>query len=117
MTNKPYNNGEWTTARFNSFIKSALRNASLRWPAKHRVKKAAWIKRGVYRCAGFGRAAHEVPAKEVTVDHILPIVDPKKGFVSWDELIERLFCDDKGLQVLCRECHQKKSNSEKRKRW
>lgn len=122
---KPYNNGQWTAARFHSFIKSALRSASVRWPPKYAVKKAAWVRRGVYKCAGYKRKAHEVPASlpppegkkkrinNVQVDHKVPIIDPIEGFVSWDEVVRRMFIEAEGLQVLCYECHRRKTQDEK----
>jgi len=122
---KSRNNGEWTEARYNSFIKGALRAASVRWPPKYRVRKAAWIKRGVYKCAGYERRAHQVPVSRkekgkrknnVTVDHIVPIIDPNKGFETWDKVIERMFCEAKGLQVLCHQCHKEKTKKERIKR-
>lgn len=67
-----------------------------------------------YRCAGCGG---EFPLKSVQVDHKKPVVDVKKGFVSWDSFIERLYCSAKGLQVLCKDqCHKEKSASERVKR-
>lgn len=43
-------------------------------------------------------------------DHIEPVVNPKTGFVSWDEFFDRLF---KGaLQPLCWNCHQIKTQAE-----
>lgn len=56
------------------------------------------------------------PRKQVHVDHIKPVIDPSKGFVSWDEYIKRLFVTHKKLQVLCTDCHQQKSNLENLKR-
>lgn len=121
-TGKPRNNGEWTEARYHAFIKGALRIASVKWPPKHRVRKAAWIRRGIYKCAGYNRRAHQVPASikkngkrinNVTVDHIVPIIDPNKGFESWDKVIARMFCEAKGLQVLCHQCHTAKTQDEK----
>lgn len=115
---KPYNGGQWTTARFNSFIKGALRAAARRWPPKHAVKKEAWISRGVYRCAGYDRPAHDVPVtvdreNNVFIDHIEPVVDPVEGFKGWDLVIERMFVEKEGLQVLCKECHKTKTGNER----
>lgn len=39
------------------------------------------------------------------VDHIIPVGSYKNG---WDDLIERMFCDSDGLQVLCKKCHKEK---------
>ena len=47
------------------------------------------------------------------VDHIDPVVDPKVGFVDWTTYIERMFVEEDGLQILCKECHDKKTRFEK----
>lgn len=127
--NKTYNGGQWTPARFHSFIKGALRAASNRWGPKYACKKSAWIRRGWYRCAGYNCEPHEVPASlppptkkhkrrinNALVDHIKPVVDPVQGFTSWDELISRLFCEVDGLQVLCHDCHSRKTADEQEQR-
>jgi 5-methylcytosine-specific restriction endonuclease McrA len=61
-----------------------------------------------FKCA---KCKQEFPAKDVTVDHKIPIVGPE-GFVSWDLFIERLFCSIKNLQVLCKPCHAIKTKKE-----
>ena len=125
MNERKFNGGRWTAARFNSFIKSALRSASVRWPPKNECKQSARVERGVYKCAGYKRKAHNVPASlppnkgnkrrinNAVVDHVSPVIEPEKGFISWDEVINRLFCEKENLQVLCHECHSKKTNEEK----
>ena len=121
---KLHNDGNWTVARFNSFIKGGLRQMSHRWPPKHTVKKSAWVKRGVYRCVGYQCKSHNVPVSalddkkkrvnNVFVDHIKPVIDPKKGFTTWDQVVKRMFCEAIGLQVLCRKCHKRKTEDERR---
>lgn len=122
---KPHNNGIWTTARFTSFIKSALRSASNRWPPKYRTLQKARIERGLYECAGWEtpphnvRTTHRVKGKSkrnVYVDHIIPVIDPAIGFTSWDDFIKRLFVEEKDLQVLCADCHDRKTKQEKERR-
>ena len=116
---KTRNGNTWTEARFRSFIRSQLRAASMRWAPISRVLAQAKVERGVYHCADCGQ---DVPlttrvdgkrTKNVHVDHIHPIVDPAIGFVNWDTLIERMFVEEDELQVLCHECHEKKTNEEK----
>lgn len=116
---KPFNSGQWTKARMHSFIKSALRTASMKWPPRNLAIKNARVERGMYLCAGCGNI---VPAsvkignkrhKNAIADHIKPVVDPAVGFVSWDELISRLFCEVDGFQVLCKECHDSKTKQER----
>lgn len=115
-----HNNGEWTAARFNSFVKSALRSASQRWPPKYKALKKASVGKKInwktarlaqhFKCASCNK---EFPQKEVQVDHIVPIIDPIKGFTSWDDVIKNMFCEEDNLQVLCKGCHQIKSTAEK----
>lgn len=120
---KPYNNGQWTQARFNSFIKSALRSASQRWPPKYTVLSKAKTGKKInsktgrlaehYLCAACKEA---FPAKDVQVNHKFPVI-PVSGFDSWDDVIKRLFCEEDGLEVLCIPCHKAitKQENEERK--
>lgn len=116
-----HNGGKWTDARFNSFIKSALRAASRRWPPKFETLNDACVGVKVnvktgrqakhYKCAQCGG---EFPAKEVQVDHIKPIVDPVLGFTNWDDVVYGMFCEKHNLQVLCIDpCHKSKTAAEK----
>lgn len=116
---KTRNSGQWTEARYRSFIKGGLRQISMRWGPINEAKKKANLRRGIYLCAGCNE---EIPTSirvdgkrknNIHVDHIKPIVDPTKGWESWDDTIERMFCETDNLQVLCTECHDVKSNEEK----
>lgn len=115
------NSGRWTEARYQQFIRSALRAAFRKWPPKFDVLKAAFTERKLnpksgklakhYKCASCSK---DFPLKEVQVDHTKPVVDPKKGFVDWDTFIARLYCEKRWLQVLCKEtCHARKSKEER----
>ena len=111
---------QWTEGRWRAFVTSALRAASRRYPPKYetlnssKTEKKVNVKTGRlaqhYRCA---KCKEEFTSKDVEVDHIKPVIDPKKGFVSWDKYIESLFCEKKNLQVLCKTCHKEKTNKEK----
>lgn len=111
--------GEWTEARYRSFIISLLRQGSRRWAPIQQVKKEANVSRGIYLCAG---CQQEVPLtvkegrkrkQNIFVDHIDPIVDPEVGFTSWDDYVERMFCEKEKLQLLCKDCHDVKSTEER----
>jgi hypothetical protein len=52
----------------------------------------------------------------VAIDHISPVVDPEVGFKGWDEYIERMFCEVDGYQLLCPDCHDKKTSDERKVR-
>ena len=118
MVDKPRNNGQWTEARFNSFIRSALRGAWTRWSPNHNTKKDARVSRGLYRCEGYGRNAHNVEAttkvsgkrkNNVFTDHIKPV----GGNGDWNKIIEGMFCEQDNLQLLCKECHDRKTKDER----
>ena len=120
---KPYNGGTWTQARFASFIKSALRAASRRWPQKHEALKKACVGKRInkatgkdvfhYKCAA---CSELFKAVDVQVDHIDPVVSVEKGFEGWNVYIERMFCEADGYQVLCKTCHSIKTANERKAR-
>lgn len=111
--------GQWSDSKFHSFIKNQLRSATRKWAPIGQALKDARVRRGFYLCAGCGQtvsASIKVGAKRVknaVVDHIKPIVDPEVGFTTWDECIDRMFCESDNLQVLCKSCHDNKSNEER----
>ena len=112
--------GQWTEARFRSFIKGNLRQATRKWQPIQQCKKNAHVSRGVYECAA---CKQHVPAtvidpikrkrvSNIAVDHIKPIVDPEVGFTNWDDVIEGMFAELDNLQLLCRQCHEIKCAEE-----
>lgn len=113
------NGGQWTEARFNSFIKSLLRQGTRRWGPINEVKKEARVSRGLYKCASCGSLVSPTVregsrrVQNIFVDHIEPIIDPATGFTTWDECINRMFCEKLNLQLLCKPCHDVKSNKER----
>lgn len=114
------NDGKWTEARFRGFIKSALRSASVKWPPRYTALNEAFVgvktNKATKRQAKHFQCAEckgEFPSSQIQIDHIDPVVDPEKGFEGWDVMVERMFCDSEGLQVLCKPCHKVKSQTEK----
>lgn len=112
-------NNQWTESKFRSFVKGNLRQASMKWAPIQTALAKARTRRGFYHCA---MCEQEVTAttkeerkrvKNVHVDHIHPVVDPEKGWEGWDILIERLFCEEDGLRVLCASCHKIVTDDEK----
>jgi hypothetical protein len=71
-----------------------------------------------YKCF---KCQQEFNSNNVQVDHIEPVVPvniPAKH-LSMNTLIDRLFCDESNLQILCKEHHNEKSKleNELRKEW
>lgn len=117
---KTRNSGEWTEARFNSFVKSALRGA--RWGPKYECIKDAFVEHGInpktgrkcklHRCASCGGLFTQT---EMKADHIDPVIGPE-GFVSWDLFIERLYKEKEAFQAVCAPCHAVKTKEENAQR-
>lgn len=111
--------GQWTEARYRTFITSILRQGSRRWAPISQVQKEANVGRAQYKCAGCGEIVPPTVkegrkrVKNILVDHIDPIVDPEVGFTTWDEYIERMFVEKDKLQLLCKDCHDAKSMQER----
>jgi 5-methylcytosine-specific restriction endonuclease McrA len=113
---KTRNGGQWTEARYESFITSVLRSGSRRWPPKWAALKAAFKREGInpktkrhaklYGCTLCGG---EFSSKDVQVDH----TDPIGSCTSWDEFIEKLYCETTNLQVVCKVCHKIKTKEER----
>lgn len=123
-TEKSRNGGQWSDARFKGFIVSALRSASQRWGPKHEALKAARRGRNLYKCGGCGTVGPKTLPPEAgkkrrrnnaVADHIDPIV-PVTGFTTWDDFIERLFCEKEGYQILCWSCNKSKTEEENNER-
>jgi hypothetical protein len=118
-TPKTRNAGTMTESAFWSFIRSALRQKSRWWKpitqckidARRAYKGSNKRQKFEYEC----NACHKwFPEKKINVDHIigagsLNCADDLPGFV------ERLFCEQDNLQVLCEKCHDIKTQSEKQK--
>lgn len=99
-----------TEAEFWSMIRSALRQKSRWWKPISLVKqKARRAYKGTnkrqkweYQCS---QCEKWHPDSNIEVDHIIPAgtlrcYDDLKGFV------ERLFCEEDNLRVLCKPCHK-----------
>lgn len=115
---KTRNAGTMTESAFWSFIRSALRQKSRWWKpitecklqAKRAYKGTNKRQKFEYKCASCN---NWFPEKQINVDHIKPAgslncAQDLPGFV------DRLFCEQENLQVLCEKCHDVKTKSEKK---
>lgn len=89
-----------------------MRRGTYKWRPRNECLSEARVERGKYRCAGCGEI---VGRKEIQIDHIIPCVDPTKGWQGFDSFLDRMFCEKEGFQALCKDkCHQAKSIQEKK---
>lgn len=103
--------------RFFTWLRSALRSASRRYPPIYEALAAAKRpytgnnprQKVCYECAACGTLAS---TKEVAVDHRVDC----GSLTCWKDVqgfMERLFCGREGLDVLCHDCHDAKTYSSK----
>lgn len=110
------NGGKWTEAGYWGSVRSALRRAYRYWKPAIDAKMAARRKyegenkrqKWEYLCA---KCSDWFADKEVQVDHIEPVGTLKCGS-DLESFLERL-TPEEGFQVLCKECHQEKTNLER----
>jgi 5-methylcytosine-specific restriction endonuclease McrA len=63
-----------------------------------------------YQCASCNKW---FKATDVQIDHIVPC-GSLRSYNDLPIFVERLFCEPDGLQVLCKPCHQEKTNEERK---
>ncbi len=95
------------------FLFQGLRKLWRMWPPRSECMRNARVAPATHRCSKCQKDyPFRVGERNLVVDHIKPVVDPEKGFVDWNTYIDGLFCTIDNLQVLCKPCHQLKSNAE-----
>lgn len=115
---KPRNAGTMTESAFWSFIRSGLRQKSRWWKpitecklaAKRTYKGPNKRQKFEYQC---NQCKNWFPEKQINVDHIEP-AGSLNCAADLPGFVERLFCEQDKLQVLCTKCHDAKTKSEKK---
>lgn len=109
------NAGAWTESRYWSQVRSALRNGFRYWKpmmlakeAAKRPKKNGGVQKWEYKCAACKKWHKH---KNIQIDHIKP-VGSLRGPEDLAPFLENL-TPENGFQVLCKECHRKKTNKER----
>ena len=88
----------------------ALRRVSRWWGPKTSALRKQKVSPGKYRCEICKDIFNQ---KDVSLDHKVPVVSVKEGFQGWEIYISRMFCDENGFQVLCKDgCHAQKTQVE-----
>jgi 5-methylcytosine-specific restriction endonuclease McrA len=114
---KNRNAGTMSESAFWSFIRSGLRQKSRWWKPITECKLSARrpytgpLKRQKfeYQC---NRCKKWYPEKKINVDHIVP-AGTLTCANDLPAFVERLFCEQENLQVLCETCHNEKTQKEK----
>lgn len=109
---------KWSEAKFWGYLRSGLRALYNKWPpkwevlsqAKRAYKGPIKQQRWEFKCA---QCEKYYKQKEVSVDHVIPA----GALSSYDDIagfVQRLFVGADGLQVLCKTCHDSKTQEERK---
>jgi len=92
------------------FLIPKLRSASYRWKFRSDAIKAARKSRGIYTC---NICKTDMKNGEFVADHKEPVV-PFEGWDGrdWTSYINRMFVGQDGFQIICKSCHDIKTDSE-----
>jgi 5-methylcytosine-specific restriction endonuclease McrA len=106
----------WTEAKYWGAIRSALRTGM-----RFYKPKTDLLLKNRKPCKNKGRQKWEYTCEsckqkfkstDVQVDHIVP-AGSLKSYEDLPEFVERLYCGEDNLQVLCKPCHRIKTNHER----
>lgn len=115
------------TKKERGLLKGAIRRTFSRSELRRRALDKALVKdyhdpsrKRVTRWGKCSVCKKTEPAYLLQVDHVTPIIPVDKTLddMSWDAVIDRVWCDERNLQAVCRVCHDKKTkeeNAERRK--
>lgn len=105
------------------------------WGPRKAVKNRAKVNKSLFQCEKCECYVYEgtsavnyfnyidlypkkvVKMEKLELDHISPVIEPDKGWQSWDSFMDRLFCPEDNWQALCHDCHKEKTSQETKVRW
>lgn len=113
-----------------------IRRLTWAWKPIKDAQDDAKVDKALYECKSCGKYIYDgksakseqklkdkYPKKKVEMgvvykDHIEPVIplDKQTKDVSFDEIIGRMFCEKDGIQILCKACHDEKTDEEKEQR-
>lgn len=108
-----------------NLIKGAIRRVFSRSELRRRALDKALVKDyhdpNRKRVTRWGRCAtcnKLEPLYLLEIDHKEPLVpvDSSLEEMTWDEVIDRQWCDERLLQAVCKPCHHEKSKAENKER-
>lgn len=106
-------------------IKGALRRVFSRSELRRRALDKALVKDysdpSRKRVTRWGKCAicnKLEPLYKMQIDHVEPLIPVGETLEeqSWDKVIDRLWCDERLLQALCKPCHEVKTKAENAER-
>lgn len=118
------------TRQFKERIKKAMRKLTWSWKPYRTTKDNAKVDKATFECikckkycyVGKSDASYVklqekhkdkvVEMGTIYIDHVDPVECTDGLWISWDNYIDRLFCEEANLQPLCGACHKVKTDIE-----
>lgn len=108
-----------------NLLKGAIRRVFSRSELRRKILEKALVKeyqdpsrKRVTRWGKCAECGKIEAAYQMQVDHIDPLIRPGEVLegLEWDEVINRLWCDEDNLRAICVPCHKIKSKAENAER-
>ena len=114
-------------------IKNALRRIHMHDKQRTKAKQRCKIDKALFKCEAEGckialyegaseknylaladkyKAEYEVIRGKIEADHVHEVIEVKKGFCDWNTYIERLWCAAEDYNMLCSDCHSKRTKKQ-----
>lgn len=108
-----------------NLLKGAIRRIFSRSELRRRALDASVVKdygdpsrKRVTRWSKCPDCDKMVPSYLMEVDHVEPIIPTGMTLedMSWDQVIDGVWCDERNLRAVCKDCHKTKTKAENKER-
>lgn len=113
------------TAKERGLLKGAIRRIFSRSELRRRALDRALVedyhdpsRKRVTRWGRCTECQKMEPSYLLEIDHELPIVPVGSSLedMSWDQVIDNVWCDERNLKAMCKPCHKEKTKAENKER-
>lgn len=108
-----------------NLLKGAIRRTFSRSELRRKILDASVIRdysdpsrKRVTRWSKCPECKQMIPTYLFEVDHIDPVIPIGMTLeeMNWDQVIDAVWCDEKNLKAICKECHKEKTKIEQKER-
>lgn len=113
------------TPKERGLLKGAIRRIFSRSELRRQALDKALVKdyndpsrKRVTRWGKCSECLQMIPLYLLEIDHISPIVPKDKTLeeMDWNTVIDNVWCDERNLRAVCKECHKAKTKQENKER-
>ena len=112
------------TAKERNLVKGSIRRVFSRSDLRRKVLELSLVKHEdssrprVKNWAKCPLCKEFIPKSYMQVDHISPLIKLTETLddLTWDEVVDRIWCHESNLMAICETCHKAKSKAENKER-